>query len=137
MSELQVDADVKELDTVQDFIKKELEKHNVSAKVMFQIELAVEEIYTNISSYAYHPEVGQATINCSVTKDPLQVVIQFLDSGKPFDPLSRDEADTSRKALMERTGGLGIFLVKKNMDDVVYSYEDGKNVLTISKNLES
>ena len=137
MSELRVEADVKELDTVQDFIRKELEKYDVSEKVMFQIELAVEEIYTNISSYAYRPEVGQAIINCSVTKDPLQVVIQFLDSGKPFDPLSRDEADTSQKALMERTGGLGIFLVKKNMDDVVYTYENGKNVLTISKTLES
>ncbi|MBR4759737.1 MAG: ATP-binding protein [Lachnospiraceae bacterium] len=136
MSELQVEADVKELDRVQDFIREELEKYDVSAKVMYQIELAVEEIYTNISSYAYHPEVGQATVNCSVIKDPLQVVIQFLDSGKPFDPLSRDEADISQKALMERTGGLGIFLVKKNMDDVEYSYENGKNVLTISKTLE-
>ncbi|MCR5339470.1 MAG: ATP-binding protein [Lachnospiraceae bacterium] len=136
MSELQVEADVKELDKVQDFIREELEKYDVSMKAMYQIELAVEEIYTNISSYAYNPEVGKATINCSVAKDPLQVVIQFLDSGKPFDPLSRDEADTSSKALLERTGGLGIFLVKKNMDDVEYSYEDGKNVLTISKTLE-
>ncbi|MBO4337171.1 MAG: ATP-binding protein [Lachnospiraceae bacterium] len=135
MGQLVVAADVSELDKVQDFIAGELEDLDISPKVMYQIELAVEEIYTNISSYAYNPEVGQTTIGCSVDKDPLRVTIQFLDSGKPFDPLSRDEADTSTQALMERTGGLGIFLVKKNMDDVEYTYEDGKNVLTISKKL--
>lgn len=136
MKEMNVDADLKELDKVQDFIREELEQYDVSPKVMFQLELAVEEIYTNITSYAYHPELGKATINCSVEENPLRVTIQFLDSGKPFDPLAKDEADTSKQALLERTGGLGIFLVKKNMDDVEYSYENGKNVLTISKALE-
>jgi len=136
MKEINVDADLKELDRVQDFIREELEQYDVSPKVMFQIELAVEEIYTNITSYAYHPELGKATINCSVEENPLRVTIQFLDSGKPFDPLAKDEADTSEQALLERTGGLGIFLVKKNMDDVEYTYEDGKNILTISKALE-
>ena len=133
---MNVDADLKELDKVQDFIREELEQYDVSPKVMFQLELAVEEIYTNITSYAYHPELGKATINCSVEENPLRVTIQFLDSGKPFDPLAKDEADTSKQALLERTGGLGIFLVKKNMDDVEYTYEDGKNILTISKALE-
>lgn len=136
MKEMNVDADLKELDKVQDFIREELEQYDVSPKVMFQLELAVEEIYTNITSYAYHPELGKATINCSVEENPLRVTIQFLDSGKPFDPLAKDEADTSKQALLERTGGLGIFLVKKNMDDVEYTYEDGKNILTISKALE-
>lgn len=136
MKEMNVDADLKELDKVQDFIREELEQYDVSPKVMFQLELAVEEIYTNITSYAYHPELGKATINCSVEENPLRVTIQFLDSGKPFDPLAKDEADTSEQALLERTGGLGIFLVKKNMDDVEYTYEDGKNILTISKALE-
>ena len=136
MKEMNVDADLKELDKVQDFIREELEQYDVSPNVMFQLELAVEEIYTNITSYAYHPELGKATINCSVEENPLRVTIQFLDSGKPFDPLAKDEADTSKQALLERTGGLGIFLVKKNMDDVEYSYENGKNVLTISKALE-
>ena len=136
MQEYNVDADIQYLDEVQDFIREQLDAYDVQPKVLFQIELAVEEIFTNISSYAYHPSVGKASILCRVEQEPLRVVIQFLDSGKPFDPLAKEEADTSEEALMERTGGLGIFLVKKNMDDVNYSYENGKNVLTITKDLE-
>ena len=136
MKAIDVDADLKDLDRVQDFIREELEQYDVSPKVLFQIELAVEEIYTNITSYAYHPKNGKATINCAVEENPLRVTIQFLDSGKPFDPLAKEDADTSEQALLERTGGLGIFLVKKNMDDVEYTYEDGKNILKISKALE-
>ena len=136
MKELHVDADLKELDVVQDFIRQELAKYDVSPRIMFQLELAIEEIFTNIASYAYHPEIGEATVSCAVREDPLQVTIQFLDSGKPFDPLAREKADTSKEALLERTGGLGIFLVRENMDDVEYSYENGKNILTISKTLE-
>ena len=63
------------------------------------------------------------------------MVIQFLDSGQPFDPLAREEADTSEEALMSREGGLGILLVKNTMDDVRYSSENGKNILTIQKAL--
>ncbi len=135
MTEYNVDADLQYLDEVQDFVRDQLEAYDVEPKVLFQIELAVEEIFTNITSYAYNPDVGKATIKCIVQKDPLSVTIQFLDSGKPFDPLKKEEADTSQEALLERTGGLGIFLVRKNMDDVTYSYEDGKNILTISKKL--
>lgn len=136
MKELQVEAVLSEQDKVQDFIRGELERFDVPPKTLFQIELAVEEIFTNIASYAYNPEIGKATVGCSVEQDPLRVTIQFLDSGKPFDPLARDKADTSEDAIMERTGGLGIFLVRENMDDVKYTYENGKNILTISKTLE-
>ncbi len=74
-------------------------------------------------------------MRCEVLKDPLRVVIQFLDGGKPFDPLAREDADTSREGLMSREGGLGILLVKDTMDDVQYAYENGKNILTILKKL--
>ncbi len=135
MDRFDVDADIRYLDDVQDFVRGHLEKYEVSVKDMYQIELAVEEIFTNITSYAYNPDVGKAAIGVEVKEDPLSIIIQFLDGGKPFDPLSREEADTSVEATMNRVGGLGIFLVKKNMDNVEYSYEDGKNILTISKTL--
>ena len=135
MKQLEVAADVKQLDSVQDFVREQLEAYDVDPKVMFQLELAVDEIFTNISSYAYNPIVGQATINCYVEDDPLRVTIQFMDHGKPFDPLAGEDADTSEEALMSREGGLGILLVKNIMDDVQYSYEDGRNILTIVKKL--
>ena len=136
MKTLTVPAELEQLQNVQDFIAEELEACGCPMKAQFQIEVAVEEIFVNIVSYAYRPEVGEATIRCAVEEEPLQVTIQFLDHGKPFDPLAKEDADTSGDALEEREGGLGILLVKKSMDDVRYAYENGKNILTIRKRLE-
>ena len=74
-------------------------------------------------------------MRCCVGGDPLQVTIQFLDSGKPFDPLAKEDADTTLSAEERGIGGLGILMVKKSMDAVDYAYVDGKNILTIKKNL--
>ncbi len=135
MKEIIVPATEDELSNVQEFVTSQLEAVDCPAKALFQIELAVEEIFVNIVSYAYRPEIGEATVRCEVCDNPLRVCIEFQDHGKCFDPLAKEDADTSKDALMEREGGLGIFLVKKNMDAVSYRYEDGKNILSISKNL--
>ena len=74
-------------------------------------------------------------MRCAVGGNPLQVTIQFLDSGKPFDPLARPDADTSLSAEERDIGGLGILMVKKSMDDVGYEYRDGCNILTLKKSL--
>lgn len=136
MKSIQVEADVKNLSTVQEFIAEELMQYDVSPKVQFQIDVAVEEIFINIASYSYENGVGQATINCEINQSPLSVVIQFLDNGVPFDPLAKEDADLSEEAILERVGGLGIYMVKNTMDGVSYTYEDGKNILTIEKHLE-
>ena len=68
-------------------------------------------------------------------EDPIRIEIQILDNGKPFDPLARGEVDLSEEAIDARMGGLGIHPVKETMDEVSYSYENGKNILTIKKNL--
>ena len=104
-------------------------------KAQMQIAIAVEEIYVNIARYAYHPEVGEATIRCEVGGEPLQVVIQFMDGGKPYNPLEKDDPDTTLGVEEREIGGLGIFMVKKSMDDISYTYADGKNILTIRKKL--
>ena len=135
MEIMTVKAMTDQLDTVTDFIEEKLAPYDCPMRTMLQLRLAVEEIFVNIASYAYSPEVGNAEIRCEVLEDPLRVVIQFLDSGTPFDPLAKEDADTSEEALMSREGGLGILLVKNTMDDVQYSYEDGKNILTILKKL--
>ena len=133
MKDITVDATVDNLEVVQDFVREELEKQECSMKIMMQIEIAVEEIYVNIVHYAYNPSVGKATIRCEVTDNPMQVMIQFLDSGKPFDPLAKEDADITLSADERDIGGLGIFMVKQSMDEVNYEYKDGKNVLTIKK----
>ena len=135
MENLTVNAVVENLDEVVGFVFKRLYHYGCSKKTLMQIRLAVEEIFVNISSYAYDPSVGPAEVRCEVLQDPLRVVIQFLDRGRPFDPLAKDDADTSADALFSREGGLGILLVKETMDDVQYTYEEGKNILTILKKL--
>ena len=133
MKDITVDATLDNLEVVQNFVSEELESQGCSMKVMMQIEIAVEEIYVNIVHYAYNPEVGKATVRCEVTENPMQVIIQFLDSGVPFDPMAKEDADITLSAEERDIGGLGIFMVKQSMDEVKYEYKDGKNVLTIRK----
>ena len=135
-SAITIDAVEEAMDIVQDFIRDRLMSYGCDKKPILQIRLAVEEIFINIISYAYRPDIGKAEIRCEVTESPMEVTIQFMDSGKPFDPLAKEEADTSGAMFLERPGGFGIHLVKNTMDDVEYEYKDGKNILKIKKNLD-
>ena len=135
MKSLTVPAKTEYMPQVNGFIDTQLDALDCPTAAKIQIDLAVEEIFVNIASYAYGVEDGKAETRCEVQEDPVQVVIQFLDNGQPYDPLAREEADTSPEAIMGRVGGLGILLVKKTMDDVQYAYEGGRNILTIQKKL--
>ena len=135
MKKLTVPATLEQLEVVQAFVEGELEEHGCPMKTVMQVSIAVEEIYVNIARYAYHPEIGEATVRCAVGGEPLQITIQFLDSGRPFDPLQKPDADTTLTAEERDIGGLGILMVKKSMDGVTYEYKDGCNILTLSKNL--
>ena len=120
MMELTVDATVENLDTVTDFVNRQLEQAGCSPKVIMQTDLAVEEIYVNIAHYAYHPKTGKATIRCTVGGSPLQVVIGFVDGGKPYNPLEKEKPDVTASAKERQIGGLGIFLAQKMIDDISY-----------------
>ena len=136
MKSITVPAVQSELDNVRNFINGELDNFDCSPKARFQMELAVEEIFVNIASYAYSPSVGDASVSCEISDDSLTASVIFSDMGKPFDPLAKEDADTSEEALLGREGGLGILMTKKVMDEVTYSYENGKNILTIKKNIK-
>lgn len=135
MKEITVPATPENLTLVQAFIEGELESCGCPMRTILQISVAVEEIYVNIAYYAYRPAAGEATVRCAVTGSPLQVTIQFLDSGRPFDPLAKPETDVSLSAEEREIGGLGILMVRKSMDDVQYQYKDGCNILTLKKHL--
>lgn len=120
---------------VTEFVEEQLAFHRCSSRVLNQIAVAIEEIFVNIVSYAQLTEDEGIEVRCEVLDDPLRVVVQFLDDGVPFDPLAREDPDLSPEAFESRVGGLGIFMVKQMMDEVSYSYEGGKNTLTILKHL--
>ena len=99
------------------------------------IDIAVEELFVNIASYAYDSGIGTAIVQVTVNEEPLSVEITFIDNGKQYDPLAKPDPDTTLSVKQRKKGGLGIFMVKKSMDDVIYEYKEGKNILTIKKNL--
>ena len=135
MNELTVDAKVDNLNVVLSFVDAELEKYECSMKTQMQIDIAVEELFVNIANYAYSPVIGIATVRVEVKDDPLSVYITFVDEGKPYDPLAKEDPDVSLSAEEREVGGLGIYMVKKSMDAVEYEYKDGSNILTIVKKL--
>ncbi|MBR6352377.1 MAG: SpoIIE family protein phosphatase [Firmicutes bacterium] len=133
--ELTIDATVENLDTVISFVDEELEKMECSMKTQMQIDVAVEEIFVNIANYAYTPDTGKATIRLETSEDPKSIAVTFIDSGVPYDPLAKPDPDVTLSAEERQIGGLGIYMVKKSMDDMKYEYKDGHNVLTIRKNI--
>ena len=137
MKELTIAATVENIATVTDFVTAELEALDCPMKVQMQISIAIDELFGNIAHYAYAPDVGEATVQMEVMDDPMSVVITFIDGGIPYDPLSADDPDISLSAEERKIGGLGIFMVKKSMDEITYRYENGKNILSIRKNLRS
>lgn len=133
MQELVISAVNDNLDRVQDFVSGFLEEAGFQTKQIMQVNIAVEEIYVNISSYAYNPDVGPVTIRC--TSDANKAVIEFIDSGKRYNPLEREDPDITQAAEERGVGGLGVFMVKKLMDNISYRYENGNNILIIEKNI--
>lgn len=133
MEKITVDAVVENLQQVIDFATEQLEARDCPMKTVMQTELVVEEIFVNIANYAYHPEVGSATFCVEFEDNPSAVVMTFIDGGKPYNPLERDDPDTTLDVDERDIGGLGIFLVKKNVDEIAYRFDDGQNILTMKK----
>ena len=135
MKELDVVAKTENLDVVTDFVNEQLEAAGCPLKILMQIDLAVEEIFVNIANYAYSPEEGPATVRVQTDSEKSTVDITFIDHGVPYDPLAKQDPDVTLSAEQRAIGGLGIFMVKKSMDDVTYEYRDGHNILTIKKGI--
>jgi len=130
--ELKITALTDNLSEVMTFIEQNLEESDCPLKAQMQIAVAAEEIYVNIAHYAYAPQTGEATVRLEITDDP-SVRLTFIDSGVPFDPLKKPDPDVTLAAEDRQIGGLGIYMTKKTMDDVIYQYKDGQNVLTLVK----
>lgn len=137
MKELTIAATVENIEAVTDFVNEQLEMLDCPMKAQMQIDIAIDELFGNIAHYAYNPDVGEATVRVEVVDDPLSVVITFIDGGVPYDPLAAADPDTTLSAEERAIGGLGIFMVKKSMDEITYRYENGSNILSIRKNLRS
>ena len=135
MKELTVEAKVENIDTVTDFVNAALEEYSCSMKAQTQIDIAIDELFGNIARYAYHPEVGEATVQVEMEEDTPVVTVTFRDQGTPYNPLESPDPDVTLSAEEREIGGLGVYLVKKSMDEVVYEYQDGQNILRVRKKI--
>ncbi len=135
MKELEIDATVENIEKVTDFVNELLEQYDCPMKAQTQIDIAIDELFGNIAHYAYNPDVGSATVRVEVTDDPITVIITFIDHGIPYDPLKKADPDITLSADERDIGGLGIYIVKKSMDDITYEYKDGQNILSIKKKI--
>lgn len=135
MKELTISAKIENIAEVTAFVDRQLEELDCPMKAQMQIDIAIDELFGNIAHYAYNPEVGPATVRVEVLDEPLAVVITFIDKGIPYDPLARNDPDLSLSAEEREIGGLGIYMVKKSMDEITYEYQDGHNILKIRKKL--
>ncbi len=111
-----------------EFLEHILEKQDTPMRVVTQVNIAADEIFSNIARYS---GATDAQVECEVMDG--QIIIRFMDDGKPYDPTAQKEPDITLSAEEREIGGLGIYMVKKSMDQVSYAYADGRNILTIEK----
>ena len=134
--ELLIDAVDDNLEEVQDFVNVSLGQLTDNMKLEMTMSIAVEEIFINVSHYAYDYKGGDLIVRTHLLDDPRGIKVEFEDKGPYFDPLKKPDPDVTLDVEQRQIGGLGIFMVKKSMDDVSYEYKDGQNILTIKKNIE-
>ena len=128
--EISLKPSLDNLDQVTDFIDNLLSEGGVSNKLIFKVNMAIDEIYSNIARYSGATE---ARVGCNVSEN--KVSLRFVDNGSPYDPTVKEDPDTTLSADEREIGGLGIYMVKKIMDDISYEYKDGRNILILEKNI--
>jgi sigma-B regulation protein RsbU (phosphoserine phosphatase) len=116
---------------VAEFMETEMEKLEVSPKISMKLLIAIDEIYSNIVRYS-----GATEATVSINKVGNTLKLQFKDNGKQYNPLKAEDPDITASAEDRKIGGLGIFMVKKMLDNVAYEYDDNINILTLTKNLD-
>jgi anti-sigma regulatory factor (Ser/Thr protein kinase) len=124
-------AQVSRWPEVMAFVDELLEENNCPFRAQMQIEISLEEMFVNIAHYAYPDGDGWAEVHVRVTDKDAEITL--VDGGIPYNPLDKEDPDVTLSAEDRQVGGLGIFMVKKQMDEVRYEYRDGQNRLTLCK----
>ena len=135
MKEITLKARIENIPEATAFIDGKLEALGCGLKAQMQIDVAMDELFGNIARYAYGDGEGEVTVCFDFEENTRQAVITLTDRGKPFDPTAAMVPDVKIPAAERQVGGLGIFLVRKTMDDMAYEYRDGQNVLTIREKI--
>ena len=133
MKEWTAEAVADSIPAITQGVNSELEALECSPQARRKINVALDELLSNIVNYAYAPGSGKMTVQMRYDETNRAVFLSFIDNGVPYDPLAKSDPDVTLSAEQRSIGGLGIFMVKKSMDDMVYEYKDGQNILSIKK----
>lgn len=133
LKEITLKAILDNVEVVTDSINSDLECAGCPIKVMMQIDVAIDEIFSNIVNYGYDSKDEEVTIEYDLDLKTKLISITFIDRGKKYNPLAKEDPNVNANSNERAIGGLGIYIVKKTMDDVTYKYEENKNYLTIIK----
>ncbi|MGN1081599.1 MAG: ATP-binding protein, partial [Acutalibacteraceae bacterium] len=117
------------------FVEETLESVGCPMKTMTAVCVAVEEVFVNIARYAYAGGDGDVNLSIALSEKDSTVTFRISDRGIPFDPLQKPDPDITLSADEREIGGLGILITKKTMDTVSYAYENGQNILTMTKKI--
>ena len=128
-------ANTEALPEVLGFVEDNLESYACAMKEQMALCIAIEEVFVNVANYAYGAQTGNVTLELAFDEATRIVTFRVSDEGVPFDPLQKEDPDVTLSMEERQIGGLGIFIVKKTMDTVHYAYQDGKNILTMTKKI--
>lgn len=131
LKRIDVEPGIERLQEVTDFVEGVFTESSVSMKTIMSMNVALDEIFSNVTYYSGAKHVAA---ECGIIDD--MAVLIIYDDGKPYDPTKKEEVDITQTAEERKIGGLGIHMVKKMMDDLIYTYDNGMNVLTMKKKLE-
>lgn len=135
MREVVLPAAEAELTRVIGTLDEELGEAGCDDRTRLRLHLAVEEVFVNIAHYAYPEGGGDMTFAAWTEGAPKRVVMRFVDSGIPYNPVEKEDPDVGIPASERTPGGLGVFLAKNNVDLMEYERRDGQNILTMVKEL--
>lgn len=128
---LRLPAELGQLPAFLDYVRRMAEVAGLPEDRAARLELAVEEALANVCGYAYADRARAGSVLCRVEIRPAGLTVEIVDEGAPFDPLARPDPDTTFDLDRREPGGLGIFLVKRMVDELAYRREGERNVLVI------
>jgi serine/threonine-protein kinase RsbW len=131
---IQVAADVKEIERLNKIVRQFGELHDVPSRTLYAVNLALDELVTNVILYGFKDASGQA-VTVQVSTAAGELIAAVVDDGGEFNPLEVLPPDVAAPLEERELGGLGIHLVRSLMDQVTYERSDGKNVLTVRKRI--
>ena len=135
MTNMTFKAKTEALSDILGFVDLMLEKYECPMKVQTAVCVAIEEVFVNVARYAYKNGEGEVNLGIGFDEESRTITFRMVDRGVPFDPLKKPDPDITLSAEEREIGGLGIFITKKTMDSVEYAYENGENILTMTKKI--